>query len=851
MRPLLALTVLLMGCPDNSLSISNSPPEVVFLAPSEGTTFATNADVVFEARVADPQNPLVDLTLVWSTDRVTNLVGELSALEDVVTYTVAGGTFPPGDHLVTLTAFDPFSAAGSSSVGIIVAENSPPTIGFALPASGSVVRGGEPVMVQVQVTDPDEARITDLIVRWTGPGTEMLPTSPDGSGVIHAPLGMLPFGPVTLSAEVFDTTGGTASATLVFSVFDPDEDTDMDGYRDTNVGGDDCNDNDAAINPGATEVCDNVDNDCNDLVDDDPTDAATWYTDSDIDGYGSPNTAFQACIRPDETSVDNDLDCDDTNPLVHPGRAEVPYNGLDDDCLDGDECDVDEDNFIATECGGSDCDDTNPLAHPGLVEIPYNGVDEDCIDGDECDADGDGFDTNFGSCNGRDCDDDDPARFTTGPITVPTDAPTIQAAIDALCEDGRVDVLAGFYPETIDIGTRNIQVIGVGRDHVTVDGAGQGSVFTMTRGRLEGMTIAHGSAQNGGGVTLTEAAGVQLVGLQLLENTAIFYGGGVSIIDATSSITLEDVLFVRNRTTSSNASSSGGGLYIDNSRVDLTDIIAVDNVTRGIGGGIGMSGNTQPLDGTRLTLRGNSALDHGGLSVADADMVDVSLENNSATSSRGSGQITNSDVVGLFAEGNETGGSSEAGLQFIDSDVRDVLYRGNEGGYRGLVFDGNETIARNIRAFDNEHSRAVALTRGATVVDIEVYANSDWGMDIGTGGGSEQVLRNATVAFNGGPGIQMGAQSNVTLIDSIIAFNSGQGIAKSPTSDAQPEYSLVFGNSSPANFTLDGAGMLSENPLFTDTSAVDELDWDLSVQAGSPALGAGETGGTIGAVFAP
>ncbi|MFT6377481.1 MAG: hypothetical protein ACJARS_004143, partial [bacterium] len=815
MRTALALTVLLAGCADNSLSISNSAPEVVFLAPSEGTTFATNAEVVFEARVADPQNPLVDLNLVWSTDRVTNLIGELSALDDVVTYTVAGGTFPAGDHLVTLTAFDSFSAAGSSSVGITIAENSPPTIGFALPASGSVVRGGEPVMVQVQVTDPDEARVTDLIVRWTGPGTELLPTSPDGSGVINAPLGTLPFGPVTLSADVFDTTGGTASATLVFSVFDPDEDTDMDGYRDTNVGGDDCNDNDAAINPGATEICDNVDNDCSGLIDDDAVDASTWYTDADIDGYGTPNTAFQACIRPDETSADNDLDCDDTNPLVHPGLAEVPYNGLDDDCLNGDECDVDDDNFIATECGGSDCDDTNPLAHPGLVEIPYNGVDDDCLDGDECDADGDGFDTNEGSCIGRDCDDDDPARFTTGPITVPTDAPTIQAAIDALCEDGRVDVLAGFYPETIDIGTRSIQVVGVGRDDVTVDGAGQGPVFTLTRGRLEGMTITGGSAQYGGGVTLTGAAGVEMVGLQLLENTAVLYGGGVAIIDATGTITLNDVLFVRNTTTSSNASSAGGGLYIDNSRVDLTDIIAVDNVTRGIGGGIAMSENSLPLDGTRLTLRGNTALDHGGLSVSDADLVDISLEGNTATSSRGSGQITRSDVLRLFAEGNETGGSSESGLQFIDSNVQDVLYSGNEGGYRGLVFDGNETIARNIRVLDNSHQRAVALTRGATVLDIEVFDNNGWGMDIGTGGGTGQVLRNATVAFNDGPGIQMGQQSNVTLIDSIIAYNGGQGIARNPSSNAQPTYSLVFGNSSPANFTFTGAGMISGDPLFT------------------------------------
>ncbi len=56
-------------------------------------------------------------------------------------------------------------------------------------------------------------------------------------------------------------------------------DSDSDGY----TSDEDCNDWDASINPGAPELCDGIDNDCDDEVDEDG--ATTWYLDSDGDGY--------------------------------------------------------------------------------------------------------------------------------------------------------------------------------------------------------------------------------------------------------------------------------------------------------------------------------------------------------------------------------------------------------------------------------------------------------------------------------------------------------------------------------------------------------------------------------------
>src|SRR5678815_1451823 len=70
----------------------------------------------------------------------------------------------------------------------------------------------------------------------------------------------------------------------------PAEDADNDGY-DVN---EDCNDGDPAVNPGATEVCDGVDNDCDKGVDFDATDATAYYADADADGYGA-GAATMSC----------------------------------------------------------------------------------------------------------------------------------------------------------------------------------------------------------------------------------------------------------------------------------------------------------------------------------------------------------------------------------------------------------------------------------------------------------------------------------------------------------------------------------------------------------------------------
>jgi len=94
----------------------------------------------------------------------------------------------------------------------------------------------------------------------------------------------------------------------------------------------DCDDTDAAINPGAAEVCDYDDNDCDGVVDeDDAEDASTWYADADDDGYGDASITTQACDQP-SGYVAGDDDCDDDEATTHPGAEEICNDGVDNDC---------------------------------------------------------------------------------------------------------------------------------------------------------------------------------------------------------------------------------------------------------------------------------------------------------------------------------------------------------------------------------------------------------------------------------------------------------------------------------------------------------------------------------------
>ncbi|MBI2559453.1 putative metal-binding motif-containing protein [Candidatus Woesearchaeota archaeon] len=129
------------------------------------------------------------------------------------------------------------------------------------------------------------------------------------------------------------TVDESDGAVLINLNLDPDfQDNDNDGFN----GDVDCNDNDPSVNPNANEVCDSVDNDCNDGVDEGLQ--FTFYQDSDLDEFGNANAPQNACVQP-EGYAGNDDDCDDTDNGINPNAEEICGDGIDQDC-DGsdDEC---------------------------------------------------------------------------------------------------------------------------------------------------------------------------------------------------------------------------------------------------------------------------------------------------------------------------------------------------------------------------------------------------------------------------------------------------------------------------------------------------------------------------------
>ena len=98
--------------------------------------------------------------------------------------------------------------------------------------------------------------------------------------------------------------------------------------------GGDCNDMQgigALINPDSDELCDGLDNDCDEMVDESSAiDASQWYFDGDEDGYGDPAEMALSCTKP-LFYVANFEDCNDQDVLISPEGLEQ-CNGVDDNC---------------------------------------------------------------------------------------------------------------------------------------------------------------------------------------------------------------------------------------------------------------------------------------------------------------------------------------------------------------------------------------------------------------------------------------------------------------------------------------------------------------------------------------
>jgi len=444
--------------------------------------------------------------------------------------------------------------------------------------------------------------------------------------------------PVVHSAETVETAETADSVPETGGALDNDDD----GW--TPVEGD-CDDDDPDVHPEADELCNDLDDDCDGVVDNDLVE--TWYVDDDGDGFGDPDQPVETC-DPDETLSSDDTDCDDTDPTAFPG-ADESCNDLDDDC-DAlvDEEAVDGDWFYLD-------DDDDGFGDPSSPEWACEGIDNDW-----------------------DCDDTDytiPQVVDGASTSVTPDGseadpwPTIQEGIDAAQQC--VLVYSGFYYENLDFYGAGVLVRGVeGPDVTVVDGSGGGTaVVTFNNGEgpdaeLTGFTLTGGD----GYPDYTEdTSGCDSASVDAcITYTWTWCGGGVFIDGATpvlSDLVIQDnVLPVANSWQVEEESdwyyeySYGGGVCVRDGTVSLDRVDLIGNYADQ-GGGAWVN-EASSVDWTRSWVVGNEATDGAGMLVDGGTLALTNvLSTFNVASGSGGGVMVDG---GLLAEINVTHGYESA-----------------------------------------------------------------------------------------------------------------------------------------------------------------------------------------------
>jgi len=283
-----------------------------------------------------------------------------------------------------------------------------------------------------------------------------------------------------------DTDEGAAAGAVVWyadgdgdGFGDPETTADScdapDGYVADNT---DCNDTNSEVNPEAPEWCNDIDDDCDSSVDeDDAEDAATWYADSDDDGFGDLESPFASCSMPDG-HVGNSEDCDDSSGSVYPEAIETP-DAVDEDCdgiIDEDTVAYDDDGDGYSEDDG-DCDDAISSISPDAIEV-CNGLDDNCdgvTDEDEAegaatwfeDADDDGYgnpEVSISAC-------EVPDGYTADDQDCNDDSPAINPSADEICDAVDNDCDGDTDESALDASTWFLDADddGFGRDSITAE----------------------------------------------------------------------------------------------------------------------------------------------------------------------------------------------------------------------------------------------------------------------------------------------------------------------------------------------------------------------------------------------
>jgi hypothetical protein len=544
--------------------------------------------------------------------------------------------------------------------------------------------------------------------------------------------------------------------------------------------GEDCDDTNAEIHPGAEERCNAIDDDCDGRVDVDAVDEVEVFTDADADGFGGEPAGLACVAGADQATVAGD--CDDRNSGAHPGAVEVCDGGVDDDCngaADDDDDAADKGSYYADGDGDGftggtaflwcapppalapthlDCDDGNAAVHPGAVEL-CNGVDDDC----------------------------DAVTTETGVVSVDGAAYwRIQDAVDAATAKSTVSICEGTWFENVEV-RRDVVLEGRDAELSIIDGSGTGSV--VRAGGWIGLTLRHLTLRNGqgdvtrsdesagGGVEARDAGMLFIDGCVIADNAADVGGGIYGPTDG-NALVVGSVL-------RGNSAVDGGGAYFPNESPYLADIREseiVDNVGEYRGAGLyfepersgranGAISDTL-IDGNVGTSKTMWSAGGGIYSSGTLTLAAVTISNNAALYGGGAyvtGTATADDKT-LVEDNATTEGGFGGGLAVYGTWKYGTI-EGNTAGYGGGVALTGTLVGA---AVEENHASVGGggvwlWWRGAEITDSTIDANeSD-----GTGGGigteadwntdmplldTVTITRNVAATSGGGARLEMGLQ---------------------------------------------------------------------------------------------
>jgi len=438
---------------------------------------------------------------------------------------------------------------------------------------------------------------------------------------------------------------------------------------------------------------------------------------------------------------------------------------------------------------------------------------------------------------------------------------SIQEAIDQAISTETIIIRPGTYTgagnRDIDFGGKPVKVRGQGGpEGCLIDCQDLGRGFYFHRGEgpdsvLEGLTIANGFADRGGGIYCTNGSSPTLTRCTLRHNEAQ-WGGGMRCLE--SSPTVEGFLFIENT-----ATNTGGGMQNYKSSPHISHCTFTGNVAN-YGGG--MQNHTQSnATLSHCTFKTNHASECGGgveNELCEPVIADCTFRFNTAQWGGGLRNYESHPTVSrcIFVENSAT--EQGGGIQNNRSHARieagefskNTAERG--GGVRNYESDPtvvNCTFDGNV-ASDSGGAIESYLSNPTLICCVFRENSARWGGGLCVYGGCSVPVTNCTLVANSassnGGGICVDEGSSLALSNSILWANAGQAsqiVLHSPGSSVTISNSDIEGG-------WNGAGVRSWNGaspvtnygwnINLDPDFVNEAEGDLRLSADSPCIDTGD-----------